>query len=146
MPQSRARSAASRWFIALALIAPAIGCATSVRRIGPGDALQPNEGLLVLHVRTDAPLRSLSIGSGDVPFAVGAGTHLRLFAVTPGRYRWFGLEVPANSNDPQGSQTVRVRFRDPDYKLLFSVEPGRINYAGMLEIQGGYYRLVDRPA
>jgi hypothetical protein len=148
MRQPRARSAASRSFVALTLIAFAVGCET-VRPIGPGDTLRANEGLLVLHVRTEAPLRSISIGGEPVPFEVGRGTHLRLIAVSAGGfYRWSGLGVPENLDDPRGSRTVQFLIRD-DTEVRFSVEPGRINYAGMLEVHVAYgisYRLVDRAA
>src|SRR5215813_4111079 len=98
MRHLRSRSAARGWSVALTVLAAAVGCA-SARPIGPGDALRSNEGLLVLHVRTDLALRSIWISGIALPLDVHRGTHLRLVAVSAGNHRWSGLGVPANADD-----------------------------------------------
>lgn len=149
MRQPRIRTVAGKLLVALCACA-AIRCASPPRPIGPGDTLRPNEGLLVLHVRTETPLRTISVGGEPLPFAVGRGTHLRLMAVSAGRYRWSGLGLPANWEDSRQPGTVQVSFRDVA-ELSFSVEAGRVNYAGMLEVYDyGHHlvriRSVDRTA
>jgi hypothetical protein len=149
MRQPRIRSVASRSFVALTVIVFAIGCA-SVRPIGPGDALRSNEGLLVLQVRTDLLLRSISISGLSIPLDVRRGTELRLIAVSAGSYRWSGLGVPANLDDSRQPGIVDLVFADVA-EFRFRIDAGRINYAGMLEVYDAGWgqvgmRSVDRTA
>jgi hypothetical protein len=142
MPKSRARSAACRSFVAFLLVAFATGC-VSVRAISPGGALGANEGLLVLQLQTDVALRSISIEGSPVRLDVAAGTHLLLLAVSAGRHRWSHLGITNF-----GNIGASVRFPDED-EFWFRVEPGHINYPGMLEVysRGWFYvRSVDRSA
>src|SRR2546425_3877853 len=136
MPPSRIPSLASG-VSALAALALAIGCA-SVRPFGRGEVLGASEGLLVLQVRTELPLRSVSISDALLPYEVGRGTHLSLIAVSAGWHRWSGLGVPENAEYPRESKTVQVVFPGAS-GLRFRVEPGRINYPGMLEVYNGWY-------
>ena len=141
MSKPRARSAACRSFVALLLVAFATGC-VSVRTISPGGALGANEGLLVLQLRTDVALRSISIEGSPVRLDVAGGTHLLLLAVSAGRHRWSHLGITSFGN------IGGVRFPDED-EFWFRVEPGHINYPGMLEVysRGWFYvRSVDRTA
>lgn len=149
MRQPRARSAARQSLVALAVIASAIGCASPhPRPIQPGEVLRPDEGLLVLHLRTERPLRSLAISGSSFPLEVGTGTHLLLIAVSAGSYRWSALGTPSNAEDPE-SETVELLF-PYGAEFRFRIEAGRINYAGMLEV--GYVdwgvgvRSVERTA
>lgn len=102
----------------------------------------------MLHVRTERPLRSLSISGSSFPLEVGRGTHLLLIAVSAGSYRWSSLGTPSNTEDRE-SETVQLLFPYGD-EFRFRIEAGRINYAGMLEV--GYLewnvsvRSVDRTA
>jgi hypothetical protein len=131
---------------ATAAVALAVGCAslrpTSVRPFGPGDSLESNEGLLVLQVRTELRLRSISISGASLPYEVGRGTHLSLIAVSAGWHRWSGLGVLANPDYPRDSETIQLTFPSAS-DLQFRVEPGRLNYPGMLELYDHGSRLVS---
>ena len=153
MRQLRARSIATGAFVGLVAIALGIACAwvrPSMRPFAPGDVLRPYEGLLVLHVHTERALRSISISKVVVPLDVkGGGTRLSLIAVPAGWHRWTGVGLPANANDVDEPRTVQLWFPAAP-ELRFTVEPGAINYAGMLEVYDhGWYvsiRPVDRAA
>jgi hypothetical protein len=148
MRQSRKRAALIAGCVLVAAAALVVAC-TSVRVVGPDDVLGSNEGLLVLQIRSNRPVRSIMIDEAVVPVDVHQDqVHLSLIAVSAGRHRWSGLGFQA-SDDPKDPETVQFQFRDePD--LRFDVERGSINYAGMLEIYDrGWFvgmRAVDRTA
>lgn len=138
MRQLRIRSVASRWFVALTAVACAIGCG-SVRSVEPGEPLGLREGLLVLHIRTDTPLKSVTIGgSTRLALDLQSGSHLRVIGLPAGRYRWSRLELPETIDPTRFGWPARrqpLEFRFPYAEdLEFSIEAGRLNYVGLIEI------------
>lgn len=111
--------------IAALLLTALCGCASSWP-VDPGDpvTLDPDQGLLVVHIRTNAPLSAVETQSVRAAERVSAGTQLRLIGVTAGAYRWSRISVYG----------VPFAFRDVE-ELRFRVEPGCINYVGMLDVQ-----------
>jgi hypothetical protein len=120
------------------------GCAT-IRPIGPGDAFElgPDEGALVVHVRTNAPLSSLDFDAGQAASDLPEGEHLLVLGVDAGRYRWtevtvgeatFKVEEWRNASFSHRS-TQPVTFRLSEGDMGFSVVAGRINYVGMMLLE-----------
>jgi hypothetical protein len=113
-----------------ALLAAA-GCApsgllASSWPIDPGDAvtLGSNEGLLVVHVRSNLPIQLIDLGGVQAAEDLPEGTAVRLIGITAGTYRWSEIQL-------QGD-----RFLFPDDRLLrFHVDPGVINYVGMIDVE-----------
>ncbi len=132
--------------VTAALLAAA-GCASSGLLasswpIEPGDAvsLGANEGLLVVHVRSNVPVQSIDIGGVQAAEGVPEGTEVRLIGITAGTYRWAQMKL-------QGDTFL---FRDDD-RLRFHVEPGVINYVGMVQVERSgqlslWMNAIDRTA
>src|SRR5688572_22105995 len=124
------RTSITRAAIVSGAIAAFAGCASSSllatsRPIDPGDAvgLGPNEGLLVVHVRTNVPIVSVDVGGVIAAEDVPEGTAVRLIGISAGTYRWEQIQVPGGSF--VFSDHLRLRFR---------VDPGVINYVGMIDV------------
>ena len=125
----------SRLRIALCVLATFSGC-MSVRLIdetslesGALPVLASDQGILVVHVHTDVPIRKLQISQWTALSDLPKGEHLRLLALGVGGYRWSGVVIPAGEGD--------VSFRIPREEFFeFRVEPGRINYPGELTFRG----------
>lgn len=150
MRQPRIRSVTSGLFVALTLIAVAIGCG-SVRTVEPGAPPRSGEGLLVLHIRTDTPLKSVTIGGwARVALDLPSGSHLRVIGLPAGRYRWSRFELPETIDPTRFGlwgkrQQLEFRFRYEE-ELEFRVEAGCLNYVGLIEIyRQGLLRLGIRP-
>jgi hypothetical protein len=116
----------------------ALGCA-GVRLI-PADgplALKRDQGILVIHVDSDFPIRRLRFdtvvtAASDLP----AGEYVALAVVPAGSYRWTTIEVPMSDSD----YFYRFRMRrDSDWS--FNVEAGRINYPGQVIVKGSARKL-----
>ena len=123
------RPATTRWLLTLALcvLAPCAGARDF--KVDPGEVpeLRPDEGYLVVAVDTDTPVRAMVIRSDDRAFAdgvlkgIGEGSTMGLYVLPAGTYRWDRLDVG----------WFRRSFRD-DPESRFTVEAGKINYAGDL--------------
>ena len=137
-----------------------LGC-VSVRPLGleaPFE-LGPEEGALVVHVRSNAPIVSLEFSGVEGASDLAPGEHLLLLAVAEGNYAWSEVSlgysrfrVGERRNAGGGYTTfIRaalqpVRFDIGVEKSDFSVEAGRINYPGMLLLdRTGIYRLIAIP-
>ena len=123
------------------------GC-VSIRPIGPGVPFElgPDEGVLVVHVRTNPPVLSLDFGPGrQAASNLSEGEHLFLLGVDAGRYRWSEVTVDAATfkvaerRNASGammtfshSSSRPVHFRLSAGDMRFSVSAGRINYVGMM--------------
>jgi hypothetical protein len=109
-----------------AAVVLATACASSSWPIDPGDpvALAPDQGLLVVHVRTNRPLYGILVDDVRAAEDVPEGTQVGLIGITAGSYRWSDVELISRS----------FRFRDVD-RLRFHVDPGVINYVGMVDIE-----------
>ena len=126
----------AEWSVASTLVCLLlIGCANT-RPLDPAAGpidLAPNEGILVLHIRTQVRLAAIQVAGAspqEVANDLPAGEHLWFLAAAPGEYRWRRIErdfgrvlyywhVPASYDE-----------------WSFTVEAGRINYPGVLEIEG----------
>lgn len=146
------RSTAARLLVCAASCAIA-GC-VSVRPIEPDAqfALRPDEGILVVHVRTNTPVLLLEFGWAPAASDLSEGEHLLLLAVDAGAHSWSQVTVDAATfsvverRTASGEATLtyqqsargsgRLEFRGE--KMGFRVEAGRVNYPGML--------LLDRTA
>ena len=118
------------------------GLVASSWPIDPGDAvnLGANEGLLVVHVRTNVRVQSIDISGVRAAEDVPEGTEVRLIGITAGTYRWAQMKL-------QGDTFL---FRDDD-RLRFHVEPGVINYVGMVHVERSgelsvWMNAIDRTA
>ncbi|MEM7410473.1 MAG: hypothetical protein AAF430_09600 [Myxococcota bacterium] len=116
-------------------------------------ALGPLDGLLVVHVRTNAPLGAVHAGRTLVAEDVPVGEHLQLIGIRSGSYRWSEILLTARGGERRRfyrQQDTAFEFR-PEERLYFRVEPGSINYVGMLDVQQmGEYEVymttIDRTA
>lgn len=117
----------------------AVGCASSWP-IDPGDPVRlgADEGLLVVHVHTNRPLRSIHISGTQAAEDVPEGTQVRLIGITAGSYLWSEVEireyVPSYWDGEDWPQYVTFSSPSID-RLRFHVEPGVINYVGMLDVE-----------
>jgi len=119
------------WYLVTAAAFWSAACVSgpSTWPIEPGDrvTLRRDEGLLVVHVRSNRPLVSMQISGARAAEDVPEGTHLRLIGVAAGSYRWSDVHLRERWPTP------RFRFPDAD-RLRFRVEPGVINYVGMVDV------------
>jgi dienelactone hydrolase len=130
------------WLAAAALWS--VGCVSTSWPIDPGDpvTLEPGQGLLIVHVQTDRRIESIEASDVILAEDVPEGTHVRLIGITAGSYRWDNVRLPSSN----------IRYRFPyDDAMRFHVEPGAINYVGMVQVKGnGSYSLmvnsIDRTA
>jgi hypothetical protein len=133
MPTSSLRA---EWSIARALFCLLlIGCANT-RPLDPAAGpidLAANEGILVLHIRTQVRLAAVEVAgaspqevAGDVP----AGEHLWFLAAARGNYRWRRIRRDF------GRIFYYWHLPASDDAWSFTVEAGKINYPGVLEIEG----------
>jgi hypothetical protein len=110
-----------------------LGCA-GVRLI-PADgplALKRDQGILVIHVDSDFPIRRLRFDTGVTAARdLSRGEYLALAVVPAGSYRWATIEVPGRM---YGSYYRFRMHRDSDWS--FKVEAGRINYSGQVIVKG----------
>jgi hypothetical protein len=94
--------------------------------------LEPNQGLLVIHIDSSFPIRRLQFGTGlNAATDLRAGGYLALLAVRAGSYRWTTLEIPIGTD----GRYYRFRLRrDSDWN--FKVKAGHINYPGQVIVRG----------
>jgi hypothetical protein len=113
--------------LALLALATLLGCAT-LRPIERGEPfeLAPDEGILLVHVASNVPLQSVHISGATQIRDLKPGHNQRLYVISAGNYRWTRLLL--------GSR-LRYQMFSHDY-WRFRVEPGRINYPGMLMVHG----------
>lgn len=111
----------------------ALGCASARLIAADGPlALKPNQGILVVHVDSDFPIRRLRFNAGVVAARdLSRGEYVALVVVPAGSYRWTTIEVPVGSTESY--YRFRMR-RDSDWR--FKVEAGRINYPGQVIVRG----------
>ncbi len=111
-----------------------LGCA-SARLIATDGllTLKPNEGILVVHVDSDFPIRKLRFSTLATAVAardLSAGEYVAMFVVPAGNYRWTTIEISAYHG-----RYYRFRMRrDSDWN--FRVEAGRINFPGQVIVKG----------
>jgi hypothetical protein len=113
--------------LALLVLTTPLGCAT-LRPIEPNEPfeLAPDEGILLVHVASNVPVQSVHISGATQIRDLKVGHNQRLYALSAGTYRWAHLIL--------GSR-LRYQMFSHDY-WRFRVEPGRINYPGMLMVRG----------
>jgi hypothetical protein len=128
----------------------------SVRaEIAAADSVVPlaaDEGFLVVHVDTNAPLERLSAGNVAIVDGLGKGRYVWLVRMKAGRYAWteiaFAAE-PISGNAQRVCRRDRVARVNPLSDLSgversefeFDVEPGALNYAGELILNAEYHYL-----
>jgi len=111
-----------------------LGCA--VPPIVPIDAshpaeLAPNEGLLILHIDTEIPLKRLILSGRTITRSLAKGRHVWIARAPEGIYRWEMIEI-------ENERHRRLKYElEPDEELTFEVEAGKINYPGELSIRPG---------
>lgn len=115
-----------------------LGC-TGVLPVEPGGAatLEASQGIFVVHISSEVEIASMDFGFGGSVKGLPAGDHIALFVVRSGSYRWRQLELV---------EARGVRFRIPyEDEWKFRVEPGHINYAGMIILErNGWLSLSSR--
>lgn len=149
---SRSRRPMSRAVLVAGICVLTSGCG-SLRPIDPASGpvdISKGEGLIALHVVTDIPLESIQISGFKAVEDVESGDHVILLAATPGSYvlESFTRKVTVQT-------WIFLIFRG-GRRVRFDVQPGRINYPGMLLIEGDenggadsiyvYGRIVNRTA
>jgi hypothetical protein len=112
----------------------ALGCANARLIAADGPlALRANQGILVVHIDSDFPIRRLRFDTGVTAASdLSRGEYVALAVVPAGSYRWTTIEVPMAEN-----RDFYYRFRmrrDSDWS--FKVEAGRINYPGQVIVKG----------
>jgi hypothetical protein len=154
-----------RFLLACAATCIISGCA-SIRPVEPGVPFElgSDEGILVVHVETNAPVVSLDFNRQPAATDLPEGEHLLLLRVGAGKYRWSGVTLGAARYQVRKYYMVRgmltsymrdstrpVAFELSEGEMGFSVVAGRINYVGMMllnrtESHRLYARPVDRTA
>ena len=124
----------------LLVLLVALGCANA--RLISADRtlkLRPNQGILVVPVDSDFPIRKLRFGTHyDVATSISAGEYLVMAVVPAGNYHWTRIEVP-------GGYGRYFRFRiKPEAEWSFVVRPGVINYPGQIFVEGSEDSLKTR--
>jgi hypothetical protein len=111
----------------------AMGCASARLIAADGPlVLKPNQGILVVHVDSDFPIRRLRFDSVITAASdLGTGEYVALAVVPAGDYHWTTIEVPISD----GVYFYRFRMRR-DSNWNFKVEAGRINYPGQIIVRG----------
>jgi hypothetical protein len=111
-----------------------LGC-TTFRVLDPHApvVLEEGEGILVVHIRTQVKLHSVKISGAlihDAGTELPAGEHFTLLAATSGDYRWHRLE--------RVFAPVTYHYEPPkdEGEWDFTVEAGKINYPGLLVVEG----------
>jgi len=110
-----------------------LGCASArpITADGPIE-LKGNQGILVVHVDSDFPIRRLRFDfQADAATDLAAGQYVALLVVPAGNYRWTTIEVPTDTGDTYYQFRMR---RNADWS--FKVEAGRINYPGEIIVRG----------
>ena len=114
--------------------------------------LADDEGLLVVHVDTNARLERLVAGDVAIAEELAAGRYAWLVRLKAGRYAWTEIAFAA---EPVSRDVRRMCRRDrvarvnPLFDLYgversefqFDVEAGAINYAGELLLKAEYHRI-----
>ena len=116
-----------------------LGCASArpIAADGPIE-LKGNQGILVVHVDSDFPIRRLRFNSQvDAATDLAAGQYVALLVVPAGNYRWTTIEVPKDSGDAYYQFRMR---HNADWN--FKVEAGHINYSGEIIVRGSRKELI----
>jgi hypothetical protein len=111
----------------------AAGCAGTRLIVSDGlVALKPDQGILVVHVDSDYPIRKLNFNFRFKAAAdLSAGEYVALLVVPAGNYHWTTIDVSSGFFDHYFKFRMR---RDRDWS--FKVEAGRINYPGQIIVKG----------
>ena len=111
--------------VALMAIVGAAGCVT-VEPVGSDGAIElsPDQGILVIHLSSRYGFQEFAFSSGGKIPRIEGGEQLELFVVRAGSYRFTRINV----------SRLRFLLRRED-QWEFRIEPGRINYLGMLELR-----------
>ena len=112
----------------------ATGCAsTHFIQVEPNTPieLERDEGLLVLQIDTEVPIRRLVFTGLWISEPIPAGNHFWVARVPPGRKSWVAVHTNPNSWT-SGRYTIRRSSYPRKGELDFSIEPGKINYVGAL--------------
>jgi len=120
-----------------------MGC-VNTRALDPAAdpiSLDENEGILVVHIRTQVKLASIRVAGAspqEIATDLPAGEHLIFLAAAKGQYSWQRIvrKIPPS--------TYYWNLRDRHGEWNFTVEPGRINYPGVFEIGGSEPRISLR--
>jgi hypothetical protein len=121
-----------RLIVALLGLLIALGCANA--RLISADrtlTLGRNQGILIVHVDSDFPIRKLRFGGRyEVATHISPGEYLVMAVVPAGEYHWTTIEVP-------GGYGRYYRFRiKQEADWSFVVKPGVINYPGQVFVKG----------
>jgi hypothetical protein len=106
-------------------------CATGIRPLDPiaPAAVEPDEGLLIVHVDTDVTLAGIEVNGDTIANAVAVGHHVWLVRASAGSYRWTALRFMNSSG------RHRAHPLDPEDEFRFDVQPGRVNYGGAMVVR-----------
>ncbi|MEZ4281961.1 MAG: hypothetical protein R3F21_20345 [Myxococcota bacterium] len=114
--------------------------------------LAEDEGLLVVHVDTNAGLERLVAGDVAIAEKLAKGRFVWLVRLKAGRYAWTEIAFAAEPIDMQARRRCRVdrvARINPLFDLRgversefqFEIEAGAINYAGELLLKAEYHRI-----
>jgi hypothetical protein len=101
--------------------------------------LKPDQGILVLHVENDVPIRRLRLNKRiDATRRLSEGTHLELVILPTGNYRWTTIELVGFG----GYYYIFDLPSDPEWS--FEVKPGHINYPGQIVVENATDEVYSR--
>jgi hypothetical protein len=119
------------------LAAPLTGCVgPSLWRLDldrPID-LDEDEGLLIMHVDTDARILQLILSRARIVEEIEIGKHLWITKLPAGRYSWIGVHTQGWRRRKNRYELQRDSYLRPA-ELDFEIRAGSINYAGELIIR-----------
>ena len=107
------------------------GCST-LQPIDPGQGveLSSEQGLLIVDIDTQLPIRLLRMNSGSTLRDIEQGHHVWMVRLRAGDYHWSELQIDRSGMTGFPRYTI---LRDEEYD--FSVQAGKINYPGQLSIR-----------
>jgi hypothetical protein len=122
----------SRLLLATSIALLLASCATGrIQQLDPSAplTLEPDEGLLILHVDTDVPIAGIELSGDTIASGVLAAHHVWLVRAAAGSYRWTALRITS----PSGRRHRHHLESDDEFR--FEVEPGCVNYGGALVVR-----------
>ena len=125
-----------------------VGCA-GFEPFDPSAGLEQlgnDRGIVLLHVETDVAISRLESAGSIAARSLVKGEHFEVLVARAGRYRWTSLKAPSVWFGVITDYRLPYRLEE----LEFRVEPGVINYPGLLTIKRGpgglYVRNLNRSA
>ena len=111
-----------------------VGCAgVDLSIVSPGRAIEldPDEGLLIIQITTDVPLKEIALDRGSVATDLPSGNHVWVVRAPAGRYSWSVVDM-GEILGGKGRLKLDADDWPNEEEFDFEVHPGAMNYPGDL--------------